>query len=858
VPFRARISIGPTSRVVLLTCTLLAAALLCASTFESASPLLHTPALPWGVLIVLFAVAESSVLHIQLRREARTVSLSEIPLVLGLFLASPMALVFARLIGALAVFIFIRRQPYMKLIFNVGLMSFDGCLAVAVFRALPHSGLGPTAWFATYVTTVICGSMSALVVTTVIGLVEARPTPRDIGLALVSGIPGSAAVCTIGLVGLLAVHADARSWLLLLFIAGIVVAAYRAYAGLSERHLNLERLYQFTQAVSRTPEIDGVLRNVLQQALTIMRSDRAEVVFIGDEQRQALRVSLIPGRELLREEGTADDPVLRAIVAGGTPVLIPRQGRTPHRDWADARGIRDLLAVPLRGDAGVVGALVVADRVGDVRTFDKEDARLLETVAAHAAVALQNSRLVDRLRHEALHDALTGLPNRTYLHRVMAEVLVELKANPTRRAALMIMDLNGFKEVNDTLGHLHGDLLLREVGHRLIEVMGTTNTVARLGGDEFALLLPDCPDSAHAEKIAHDVLAALQVPARVDDVELEVGASIGIALAPIHGLDGGVLLKRADTAMYAAKNSGRGAVVYTTELDEANPARLVLASELRQGLTRDEFLVLGQPQADLLTGEVVGVEALLRWRHPERGLVSPDDFLEVAERTGLLRALTAAVLRESVAACAAWRAQGVELSVSVNLSARSLLDPDLFEDTLAVLALHRLPPRLLTFEITEHSVMSDMVGSGAVLDRLRQAGIRLSVDDFGTGYSSLSYLSQLPVDEVKIDKHFVMGLTSTPRDAAIVRSVIDLGANLGLSVVAEGVEDAETWERLFELGCERGQGFWLGRPMPLADIPSWIQTHGPVPVPAEPGPRLLRAHGGQSAVHQGVPHRRMA
>ncbi|MDT7571761.1 MAG: hypothetical protein QOE05_1935, partial [Actinomycetota bacterium] len=239
MPFRARISIGPTSRVVLLTCTLLAAALLCASTFEDATPLLHSPALPWGVLIVLFAVAESSVLHIQLRREARTVSLSEIPLVLGLFLASPMALVFARLIGALAVFIFIRRQPYMKLIFNVGLMSFDGCLAVAVFRALPHEGLGPTAWFATYVTTVICGSMSALVVTTVIGLVEARPTARDIGLALVSGIPGSAAVCTIGLVGLLAVHADARSWLLLLFIAGIVVAAYRAYAGLSERHLNL-------------------------------------------------------------------------------------------------------------------------------------------------------------------------------------------------------------------------------------------------------------------------------------------------------------------------------------------------------------------------------------------------------------------------------------------------------------------------------------------------------------------------------------------------------------------------------------------------------------------------------------------
>ncbi|MDT7543950.1 MAG: hypothetical protein QOE99_60, partial [Actinomycetota bacterium] len=436
--------------------------------------------------------------------------------------------------------------------------------------------------------------------------------------------------------------------------------------------------------------------------------------------------------------------------------------------------------------------------------------------------------------------ALTGLPNRTYLHRVMAEVLVELKANPTRRAALMIMDLNGFKEVNDTLGHLHGDLLLREVGHRLIKVLGDVNTVARLGGDEFAVLLPDCPNAAHAEQVAHEVLAALQVPARVDDVELEVGASIGIALAPMHGLDGGVLLKRADTAMYAAKNTGRGAVVYTTELDEANPARLVLASELRQGLTRDEFLVLGQPQADLLTGEVVGVEALLRWRHPERGLVSPDDFLDVAERTGLLRALTAAVLRESVAACASWRASGVELSVSVNLSARSLLDPDLFEDTLAVLALHRLPPRLLTFEITEHSVMSDMVGSGAVLDRLRQAGIRLSVDDFGTGYSSLSYLSQLPVDEVKIDKHFVMGLTSTPRDAAIVRSVIDLGANLGLSVVAEGVEDAETWERLFELGCERGQGFWLGRPMPLADIPAWITSHGPVPIPAEPGPRLLR------------------
>ena len=437
-------------------------------------------------------------------------------------------------------------------------------------------------------------------------------------------------------------------------------------------------------------------------------------------------------------------------------------------------------------------------------------------------MALENGRLVDRLRHDAMHDSLTGLPNRA---RLELELSVELEAYRDRRTdgtALLLMDLDGFKEVNDTLGHLHGDLLLREVGERLLSSAPPGALVVRLGGDEFAVLLPGQGDVEAALEVGWALRTALEAPTTLEDVRLEVGGSVGVAVAPLHGLQVSDLLKCADVAMYAAKSSGRGVLLYQPNLDGVEPAKLVLASELRAALADDQLEVHAQPQARLSDGEVVGVELLVRWQHPQRGLVPPDEFIPVAERTGLLRAITSTVLGEGVAAAARWAAAGTRLQVAVNLSTRSLLDPDLVEDVLAVLSLHALPPEQLTLEITESSVMTDPEGSTAVLDRLRAAGVRLSVDDFGTGYSSLSYLSRLPVDEVKIDKHFVLGLTADEQDAAIVRSVIDLGANLGLDVVAEGVEDRATWDALAALGCGVGQGWYLGRPMPLRDVAPWL------------------------------------
>jgi diguanylate cyclase (GGDEF)-like protein len=459
-----------------------------------------------------------------------------------------------------------------------------------------------------------------------------------------------------------------------------------------------------------------------------------------------------------------------------------------------------------------------------VRTFDEEDLRLLETVAAHASVALENSRLVDRLRHEAMHDGLTGLPNRGFLHRAGDDALAAVAEGEADGCALMVMDLDGFKQVNDTLGHLHGDLLLREVANRLLDAVPSGAVVARLGGDEFAVLLPDCDSESVALATAGRVLASLERPARVDDLELEVGASIGLALAPQHGTEMGVLLKRADAAMYSAKGSGRGTCTFADDLEEGGRTRLVLASELRQGLLRGELVVHGQPQAELGSGRVTGVEVLVRWQHPSRGLLYPDDFLPVAERAGLLRPLTQQVLEAGVRACATWSAAGHDLVVAVNLSARTLHDPSLVDDVLRLLDEHAVPAARLTLEITENSVMSDLAGTTEVLERLRAAGVRVSVDDFGTGYSSLSYLSRLPVDEVKVDKHFVLGMSRDAHDAAIVRSVIDLGANLGLAVVAEGVEDARTWATLADLGCTTGQGFWLAPGMGLYDLLPWLEA----------------------------------
>ena len=846
-----------TSRVLALR-VLLAGALVAsigAAALTTALGLSHPVAsmtLPWPLLVLLFVAVEASVLHVQVRREAQTISMSEIPLVLGLFLADPAVVVATRVVGSGLVYVFYRRQAPLKVTFNLSLAFAEVSLALAVFHAVSGSSdaVSPMSWLATYLAVLASSSFSAVVVTTVIYLYEGGLRLKDLGSALATGLPIAVLTATVGLIATNCLILDTETAWLLGFAALLGVVAYRAYASLVGRHLSLERLYRFSQVVGSHPEVEGVVQSVLAQARDLLHAERAELLLLAAGDAGGLRMSY-DGERLVRQDADEIAPaswLWRRVVHAASPVLVARTSRHGQgREYLSARGFREAIVAPLHGVSGVVGAVVVADRMGSVRSFALSDVRLLETVANHASVALENGRLVDRLRHDARHDALTGLPNRAYLEAQLVEALSRHRSGRSPGVTLLLMDLDGFKEVNDTLGHLHGDLLLREVGERLIATVPPGALVARLGGDEFAVLIVDSDDEAGALEIGRAVRKALEAPATVEDVQLEVGGSIGIAVAPLHGTDVGTLLKRADVAMYAAKGSGRGVLAYRPELDDNEPAKLVLATELRAALANDEIEVHAQPKARLSNGEVVGVELLLRWRHPTRGMVSPDDFIPVAERTGLLRPLTATVLGEGLAACARWGRAGHRLSVAVNLSTRSLLDPDLVDDVLAVLALHHVDPGQLTLEITEGSVMNDLAGTTLVLERLHAAGVRLSVDDFGTGYSSLSYLSRLPVDEVKIDKHFVLGMAADEQDAAIVQSVIDLGANLGLDVVAEGVEDAATWDRLVTLGCDVAQGWYLGRAMPLEELLPWLVARAErrsvptqasadlLPAPVQPG-----------------------
>ena len=415
--------------------------------------------------------------------------------------------------------------------------------------------------------------------------------------------------------------------------------------------------------------------------------------------------------------------------------------------------------------------------------------------------------------HQSLHDALTGLPNRV-LFRDRIQQSVRAAERRHGGLAVMIMDLDHFKEVNDTLGHHHGDVLLQEVAERLKTTLRTADTVARLGGDEFGILLPEVMGADDALAVAEILQSALREPFVVDGLTLEMGGSIGIACHPDHGDHVEVLIQRADIAMYSAKEGGRGFSLYEPQQDHYSPRRLSLAGELRSALESGELELHYQPKADVISGRIVGVEALVRWNHPRHGLLGPEEFVPIAEQTGLIVPLTRWVLAAAMRQCRAWQEQGYELSVAVNLSARSFLDTALAVDIPQLLKVHNIEPTLLELEVTESTIMLDPARATATLERLSELGLRLSIDDFGTGYSSLANLKRLPVDMIKIDKSFVLEMATEHSDAAIVRSTIELAHNLGLQVIAEGVEDRQIWEELARLGCDFAQGYYLSRPLP--------------------------------------------
>ncbi len=482
-------------------------------------------------------------------------------------------------------------------------------------------------------------------------------------------------------------------------------------------------------------------------------------------------------------------------------------------------------------DTGSEVAVVIEKSLRDALSpFNGVRILLAVLALVGALVALLGTRIIaQREAHIidlAYRDTLTGLSNRAlFMDRL--SMAVRNAARSGHPVSLLLLDLDRFKQVNDTLGHPVGDRLLAMVGERLRATLSRkSDTLARLGGDEFAILLPT-DDLDGAERIAERIVRVLEQPLTIDERLFDVAASIGIASCPVHGTDEATIMSRADSAMYEAKRQRSGWCVYKPHPDpirERNAGQLSLLSELRQAVEQDSLLVTYQPKLDVASGHIVGVEALVRWIHPSRGPLPPEQFIPYAELTGYIRIITQWVLGESLRQLADWRRRGINLRVAVNLSARDLLRPDLVKILARLLRAHGVPPSCVMLEVTENVVMEDAAHALHVLDALHGMGVRLAIDDFGTGYSSLAYLKRLPVDELKIDKSFVIHVQPEGDDAVIVRSTVDLAHNMGLQVVAEGVESAAALNLLRGWRCDFAQGYHISEPLTAAALEKWLAS----------------------------------
>lgn len=470
------------------------------------------------------------------------------------------------------------------------------------------------------------------------------------------------------------------------------------------------------------------------------------------------------------------------------------------------------------------GEITMSDRNGEKHIFNISNPEIYTEEKIYLVRDITQMREeTNALEHMAMHDVLTGLPNRSLLQDRLQQAIFVGQREETE-IALLMMDLDRFKEINDTLGHDIGDLVLKEVGKRLPYVLRKSDTFARLGGDEFAVVLPST-DADHAKQTAVKLLKALEDPFIVEEHNLHIAASIGIAFFPEHGKDAATLMKRADVAMYVAKHNQSGMAIYNSEHDQHSIKNLVMVSELKSAIESDELILHYLPRVDFKTDCIMGLEALVRWNHPKDGYIAPDDFIPLAEYTGLIKPLTSLVLNMAMNQYIKWLQDGMDedIVISVNLSSISLLDPLFFKEMEGLITTYGIKPNSIELEITESGVMTDPEQAMKNVKQLRALGIRLSIDDFGTGYSSLAYLKKLPVNEIKIDKSFVMNMIADESDEMIVRSTIDLAHNLGLDVIAEGVDSEEAWNKLHKLKCDGAQGYFISVPLPANEVIRWLK-----------------------------------
>jgi diguanylate cyclase (GGDEF)-like protein len=798
-------------------------------------PLAH-PHLPWWSIAIAFAIAERCVVHLHFRRGAHSFSLGDIPLVFGLIFCSAGSFIVGCLLGCGLVLLLDRRLPPVKFVFNIGQLALHACVALLVAHAL--APVSDQVGWQTLLSALIATQVSALVgsslILAAISLTEGPVKVRTIVHMLSMDLAVTTSNASLGLCGAVIIAADPHALPLLLIPSATLFVAYRAYLSERERHKRLEFLYEANRTLARSREIAHALEGLLVRSLEAFRAELAEIILFGSEENPSLRTLLGPGnyRELMEPVDSEVADEMRDMLerCGGAVTLDRSFGGGRLERYLESRGVTHAVMAPLPGEERVIGAIMLANRFGVVRSFDRDDLRLLDTLAGNASVALQYDRLEqavlqlsvlqEQLHHQAYHDPLTNLANRSLFTDKVREAIAERSGE----LAVLFIDLDDFKTINDSLGHAAGDELLVSAASRLRACLRPEDLVARLGGDEFAVMVEDAHDAeACAVKVARRIMEAFVLPIDVGSESVAVYVSVGIAAS--HGADSSAeqLIRDADVAMYKAKTSGKGHFqVFHPSMGAAVLERHGLKEELRIAIERQELTLYFQPIVDLDTGGLVAEEALVRWEHPRRGVVGPAEFVPLAEETGLILPLGQYVLEEACQQARRWQAHDTVdatsasgVTVHVNLSAVELRDPELVARVRATVNDAGLDPRSLVFEVTETVLLDDTERVAATIGELRDLGVRFALDDFGTGYSSLSYLHTLPFDMLKIAKSFVDGLARGGREASFVRMIIELARTLGVTVIAEGIEEHDQAVALVALECDLGQGFYLGLPQPV-------------------------------------------
>ncbi|MEU7845669.1 bifunctional diguanylate cyclase/phosphodiesterase [Micromonospora sp. NPDC049114] len=774
-----------------------------------------------SALLLAMVAAGLPVLNFTVRRQSVGVTLTEIPLVLAFYLVRPLTVVTIYTLAAVITHLR-HRFGATKFWFNVARAAAGSSLAVLVLQALPPvQGVGPGAWLSLFAAASMVNLVSIISVAGVHSLLQGWQAGREAFRTYPPALLAAAINIASGIVVLILIETTWWSLLLLAALVAALALVYRSYAQFFRQHRTLTDMYELSRAVAGSGQ-DGTLVDALLGRVRALMQAEYATLWLPEQGRHP--EVLLTARN--------DQPGLLDVAR--TPAALRQRARDKGRTVAVGRGVttdaelradlsaervKDAIVIPLRSGQAVIGTLEVANRLGDSNYFVRNDIPLFETVGAQAAVALENSRLVDRLRHDAYHDTLTRLPNR---RRIIGALDESFKIRlPGEVVALLLFDVDGLRQVNESLGHAAGDKVLVEVANRLRASAPSSALVGRVGGDEFLVTLR-LENADAALELAGQLRDQIRDEMVFDALTLDVNTAVGVAVHPDHGSDAATLLLRVDLAANAAKSMPGSVQLFNPGLESRSLRRLGLAGDLRQALDQNELEVYFQPKVTLRDRRLVGVECLARWEHPTHGTVAPEDFVAVAAHTGQLSRLTEVVLREGLRRSRDWAEANQPLPIAVNLAARTLTDQHFPDRVQELLTEYGVPAQRLTLEITESGVLDGTDRPIPTLRRLRDLGVRLSVDDFGTGDSSLAHLRRLPVHEVKVDRSFVQGMATDPGDLAIVNAVVTLSQQFGLAVVAEGVESELTLELLQDIGCEIGQGFLFSRPLPYERLAAWF------------------------------------